>query len=426
MNPAIETERATEPKRGDSPKKHNNEPQKYDIEIATGIPWKRRKKTYRYLWQLACREDVIRAAFYKMRRKKTKRKDIQMAEANLDEWVGKIRLIIMNTKPDGWQVEHPELAFRPPRHDPVTVRERGKERTIYVPSMVELWIQHVIVMILEPIIRGSAYPHSYSSFPHRGGLRGRNALERWIRSGKGVRNFAQCDIRHFYGHVRRDIVMEKLRGRIQDEFFLNLIEVCLTHFPNQLPLGFYLSQWLANFLLQELDYGLKQEVGIDHVLRYMDNLTLADESKKKLHEGIRYAMAFLGQNRLSVKGDWRVSRFEYVRKDGTAIGNPISAMGWVFHRQRVAMRKGITLHLSTVARRLGGRQSDGKPLPLGDCKSYASLMGWVEHSDTYGWYKCHVEPFVRYKKVKGIISRHDKEEWKHGDRMEEGMVLGAA
>lgn len=77
---------------------------KYDIEKVTGIPWKK-KKSYRYLYRLACREDVIKKAFKSMRKGKTKRKDFQMAEENLDAWVKKIQEIILNTKPDGWQTD---------------------------------------------------------------------------------------------------------------------------------------------------------------------------------------------------------------------------------------------------------------------------------------------------------------------------------
>ena len=55
---------------------------KYDIEKVTGIPWKK-KKSYRYLYRLACREDVIKKAFKRMRKGKTKRKDFQMAHREL-------------------------------------------------------------------------------------------------------------------------------------------------------------------------------------------------------------------------------------------------------------------------------------------------------------------------------------------------------
>ena len=166
---------------------------KYDIEKETGIPWKK-KKSYRYLYTLACQKGVILRAFKRMKRGKSDRKDIQMVEEDLDGWVEKIQKIIQNTKPAGWKVENPELEFKPPKHNPVIIKEAGKTRVIYVPTMVELWIQHVIVLILEPIIQGSSYHHSYSSFPKRGSHRGMKAMKRWIQSGKGIRNFAQCDI----------------------------------------------------------------------------------------------------------------------------------------------------------------------------------------------------------------------------------------
>lgn len=144
---------------------------KYDIEKETGIPWKK-KKSYRYLYTLACQKGVILRAFKRMKRGKSDRKDIQMVEEDLDGWVEKIQKIIQNTKPAGWKVENPELEFKPPKHNPVIIKEAGKTRVIYVPTMVELWIQHVIVLILEPIIQGSSYHHSYSSFPKRGSHQG--------------------------------------------------------------------------------------------------------------------------------------------------------------------------------------------------------------------------------------------------------------
>lgn len=209
---------------------------KYDIEKVTGIPWKK-KKSYRYLYRLACREDVIKKAFKRMRKGKTKRKDFQMAEENLDAWVKKIQEIILNTKPDGWQTD-PQKRFKPVKHNPVIIKEFGKTRVVYVPTMVELWIQHVIVMILEPIIARSSYPMSFSSFPGRGSLKGQRAIRRWIESGKGIRNFAQADIRHFYSHIQYKIVRKKLERRVKDNFFLHLIDVCMTYFPKEMPLGF--------------------------------------------------------------------------------------------------------------------------------------------------------------------------------------------
>ena len=395
----------------------------YEIEKITGQKW-RKKKSYRYLYRLICRRDVLRAAFFRMRKKKTKRIDIREVAADLEAWIDRMQLKLINTKPPEWKVEFPDMAFRPPKHKPVYRKERGKVRETYEPTLEELWIQHAIILILEPIIYGSSYPHSYSSFPKRGGLRGKNTLARWIRSGKGIRNFAQCDIRHFYAHIRRDVIMKALSRRIHDRMFLYLIEVCLTWFPKMLPLGFFLSQWFANYLLQALDFGLKCVVKVAHVLRYLDNITLADDSKKKLHAAILYIRRFLGRYKLRMKNDWQVFRFEYVRKDGSITGRPVSAMGWVFHRNRTTLRKNNILHLSRVTQRLYRRKKEKKKFPLRTCRSFSSLMGWVRHADVYNWYLDRVKPYVRYKTVRKIISKKDKEDAKNA-RMAEGAVLRA-
>ena len=84
-----------------------------------------------------------------------------MVENDLDNWVEKMQQIIINTKPAGWKVENPELAFDPPDHNPVIIKECGKTRVIYVPTMVELWIHHVIVLIIEPIVYGSTAIHLF-------------------------------------------------------------------------------------------------------------------------------------------------------------------------------------------------------------------------------------------------------------------------
>ena len=225
------------------------------------------------------------------------------------------------------------------------------------------------------IIAGSSYPMSFSSFPGRGSLKGQRAIRRWIESGKGIRNFAQADIRHFYSHIQYKIVRKKLERRVKDSFFLHLIDVCMTYFPKEMPLGFYLSQWLANFMLQELDYDIKCKLKIAHHVRYMDNYTLADDNKKKLHQALLYIRQALGKMRLRMKNDWQVFRFEYTKKNGKKTGRCVSAMGWLFYRSKVLIRKHILLHVERIARKLHKKEENGQRFPLGLCRGFVSLLG---------------------------------------------------
>ena len=54
---------------------------------------------------------------------------------------------------------------------------------------------------------------SWKGFPE-----GQRAIRRWIESGKGIRNFAQADIRHFYSHIQYKIVRKNWSVELKTAF----------------------------------------------------------------------------------------------------------------------------------------------------------------------------------------------------------------
>lgn len=94
-------------------------------------------KEYKYLYQRMLDEEVIRKAYKKLRKGKTKRNEIIYIDAHLDEEVQKMHDMILNTKPPDVPVEHPELAYRPHRRTPKIIFEHGKHRKIYMPEIHE-------------------------------------------------------------------------------------------------------------------------------------------------------------------------------------------------------------------------------------------------------------------------------------------------
>lgn len=85
-------------------------------------------------------EELIRKAFYKMRKGKTKRRELIRIEENLSIEIRSMRIMIENTKPPDVPVEHQELAFKPIKHRPRMIMDAGKEREIYKPEIHELWL----------------------------------------------------------------------------------------------------------------------------------------------------------------------------------------------------------------------------------------------------------------------------------------------
>lgn len=367
-------------------------------------------KQYKYLYQKMCSEEVVRKAYKNLRKGKTKRKEIQYIDSNLDEEVKSMQKMIINTKPEGIGVEFPELAFSPKKHEPKYIYEHGKRRKIYMPEIREQWLHHIIIIVLEPIIMSTAYRFSCGSLPKRGAHYGKRQIEKWIREKRNIRNYVKMDICHFYDSIRLDILMRELRVQIKDEWFLHFIEICLKEFKRGIPIGFYISQWLANYLLEPLDRFITESLGLKLDMRYMDDISIFENSKKKLHTALIEIQKFIGRRfRLKLKRNYQVCKFHFEKKDGSIAGRPLDFMGFVFYRDRTIMRKGIMISATRLARKMMISRDSGRGYFAKRIKAMLSYIGWFDCTDTYRCYLERIKPFiVRIGALKKIVSKMDR------------------
>lgn len=380
-------------------------------------------KEYKYLYREMLKEDVIRKAYKKLRKGKTKRKEIQYIDAHFDEEVQKMHDMILNTKPEGVEVPHPELAYKLRKRTPKIIVEHGKRRKIYMPEIHEQWLHHIIVLILEPIITATAYPYSCGSFPKRGAHYGKRQIERWLlHDPKGTRCFAKMDIRHFYDSIRLKILMKELRIRIKDEWFLYIIELCLYGFDKGIPLGFYISQWLANYLLEPLDKLITEGIGLPKLQRYMDDIVIFASSKKVLHAAIVKIKQLLGQRfRLKLKHNYQVCKF-YFEKGKRKIGRALDFMGFVFYRTRTVIRKGIMLSATRLAAKMHRAKEENRGYFHRHIEAMLSYMGWFTCTDTYRCYESRIKPFVKVGRLKKIISKLKRRQ--NHETVDRGAMFG--
>ncbi len=379
-------------------------------------------KKYKYLYRRMLDMEVIKKAYKKLRKGKTQRKEIQFIDAHLDEEVEKMRITILNTRPGA---EHPELGYKPVKRKPKFIREHGKMRKIFMPEIHEQWLHHIIVLILEPIITATAYPYSCGSFPGRGAHYAKKRLVSWIRRGKGIRNFAKIDIRHFYDSIRLDIPMRELAIRIKDDWFLHIIRLCLSEFKKGIPLGFYISQWLANYLLEPLDRFITENLGLKITERYMDDIVIMDDNKKHLHAAVIEIMKFIGRRfRLKLKRTWQICKFDYAKKTGKKIGRAIDYMGFLFMRNRVTIRKSIMLSATRLAAKMHKNRERLRGYYRRHIQAMLSYIGWFNCTDTYDCYRDRIKPLVNVGRLKKIISKLDRRA--KNERMETGTLCIAA
>lgn len=344
-------------------------------------------------------KELIRKAFRNMHKGKTKRPEIIKIEADFENEVEKMYQMILNTKPPDVPVEHPELAFKPGDRNVFHIHENGKDRKICRPDVYEQWMQHIIVLVLIPIITRTAYPVTCGSFPKRGAHCGKKHLLKWIKSGN-IRYFLKMDIRHFFDSVSYDVLKNILRVYIADEWFIHIIMLCFSGFKRGLPIGFYLSQWLANFVLESLDWMIVRS-GFDMYVRFMDDMVIGDSNKRRLHRLRVEVQKFIGRNlRLKLKKNYQVFKFEY-----NGHGRALDFMGFVFHRNRTSIRKRVMFRITRTARRLGRMKEEHRLFPLTRVRAMISYMGSIQHTDSYNLYLSRIKPYVDIRQLKRISSR---------------------
>lgn len=307
--------------------------------------------------------------------------------------------------------------FKNERHKPIEIYDgiQRKRRTIIVPSMREQAVHHMVVNVMKPIWLKSMYEHSYGSLPNKGGHLAKKTIEKWIRrNDKNMKYCLKMDVSKFFDSIPHNILREKLAREIHDEKFLAVIYEIISVQDVGIPLGFYTSQWIANWYLTELDHYIKETLKAKYYVRYMDDMVVFGPNKKELHD-IRksiqvYLNTYLG---LTLKDNWQVFLFDYVKKDGIHIGRDLDFMGFRFFRDKTILRKSIMLKATRKAKKVNKKYYK----TIHECRQMLSYIGWVDCTDTYGMYKKLIKPYVSFRRLRKRISQHDtqKENLKCGE-----------
>ena len=350
--------------------------------------------TYKHLFPILLSEENVRNAIVDVHRSHSH--DSRMLEiiTQMDEFIPKFILMAKHFEND--------------EHYPIQINDgiTRKVRTIIGPSIREQVIHHMIVNVLKPIIMKSLYPLSLGSIPGGGCHKGMKFIRRWIKHDAGnVKYCLKMDIRKFFDSVDHDILKTFIATKIKDRSMLRLLFTVIDVVDTGLPLGFYTSQWFANWFLSDLDHYIKEVLKAPHYVRYMDDMVIFGPNKRKLHKMRERISDYLNNLGLEMKSNYQVFRFEYIDKNtGKKRGRALDFLGFEFHRNSVILRKNIMLKISRKAKKVSKKVR----ATLFDCRQLVSYNGWLNASDTHGLYINYIDPYVDMEECKNIISRHDR------------------
>lgn len=298
--------------------------------------------------------------------------------------------------------------FRNAEHRPVEIYDgnRGKKRTIMVPTVEEQIIHHMIVHTLEPVIMKGMYEHSYGSIPGRGPYKAKERIEKWIRNDpRNVKYCLQMDIHKFFDSIPHNILASKIGKVIKDDRFMRVILEVIDVQEVGIPIGFYTSQWLSNWYLQDLDHYIKEHTYSPHYVRFVDDMVIFGASKTLLRHTRKLVAEYLKEKLgLELKPNWQVFRFDYIDKDGNHYGRALDFLGFKFYRDHTVLRRGNMLRITRKADIIKKKEH----CTVYDARQFMARIGCFKRTDSHNLYAKRIAPKVSVRKMKRKISAHDR------------------
>jgi retron-type reverse transcriptase len=218
------------------------------------------------------------------------------------------------------QLQHELVSrsYRPGRYSTFLIHDK-KPRFISAAPFRDRVVHHALCQVIEPIFERRFL---YDSYACRKGKGTHAAVERASSFARRFRHVLKCDVEKYFPSIDHAILFGLIAERIWDEGALWLIRTILDgsnlqphalyYFPGDdlfapferrrgIPIGNQTSQFFANVYLDRLDHYVKEALRIPGYVRYVDDVLLFDQDKRRLQD-VRSALGeVLAQLRLRLQ-----------------------------------------------------------------------------------------------------------------------------
>ena len=268
--------------------------------------------------------------------------------------------------------------FRTSEYESFTIfepKERLIKRLPYYPDRI---VHHAIMNVLEPIWVSVFTYNTYSCIKGRGIEGCAKRTRKIINSYKGKSLYClKIDIRKYYPSIDHEVLKNIVRRKIKDNDLLWLIDEIIDS-SDGLPIGNYLSQYLANLNLAYFMHWVNEVLKLDAVV-YADDICFFADSKETLRLCFVQIEKYLSEKlRLTVKDNWQIFPVAMNRYDKK--GRAVDYVGYKFYRKQTLIRKTTKRNFCRAVSELKKRTP--APEPMAFKQTICPWLGWAKHSDS--------------------------------------------
>lgn len=237
--------------------------------------------------------------------------------------------------------------FKTSKYTTFIIKE-PKERVIYrLPYYPDRIVQHAIMNVTKPIFVSTFTADTYSCIKKRGTHKAVIQVKKALTNHVDTKYYLKIDIQKFYPNVNHSILKQMLRRKFKDKNLLELLDEIIDS-AQGLPIGNYLSQYLANFYLAYFDHWVKEVQNVVYYFRYADDMVFFSRCKIFLHKLLDSVKTYLWVNlRLKVKGNHKVA----------PITEGLDFLGYVFFPDYTLIRKRIKQNFARMLKHNPNRAS---------------------------------------------------------------------
>ena len=303
-----------------------------------------------------------------------------------------------------------QRSYKPSKPRQFLRMERGKLRQIQAPRIFpDQFIHWSLMLQLEPILLRSMDLWCCASVKGRGTLYAKNYLEKKLAEPNAKKKYKYClkmDIKKYFENIDRNILLDKLKRRIKDPEIIDLCSRIINSSDMKgLPLGYYTSQWFANYYLEEFDRLMRNKLLKNHncevYLRYMDDMIVFGSNKRELYKLMDDINKELGKIKL-----WLKNTSTVIDIDKTGF----NFVGYTFNYGRTTLRKTLLSHIKDCNVDLYGKKFKIKSL-----RRSLSYNGWLTNSNSIKYKKNNLEgnSKLEVKHLVSMLKKLNEEQEKH-------------